>query len=208
MTEYFSPETTVYRGCCHVIKIEAKFIRGTAVSARDTGARLGTWVQHFCASHAITRERRKTDQVRSGHTQRSPVVQGACRSIHRTRSKHASLWCVFHALAKPVRRSRDSTHAVPHARIPVASPQLSPTRLTYRRAIRSYGRHRDNAGWNCMRHTVAKFSKEVSKEKCTCCTYHVRGPRLYSGSGFPLQKPNNTPLSITVAMEKTQAEAL
>ena len=89
----------------------------------------------------------------------------------------------FSRVGQAVGRSRDSTHAVPHARIPVTSPQSSPAELTYRRAIRTCVPHRDNAGWNCMRHTVAKFSKEVSKEKCTCCTYHVRGPRLYPSTG-------------------------
>jgi len=33
MTEYYLPETTAYRGCYHVIKIEAKFVRGTAINA-------------------------------------------------------------------------------------------------------------------------------------------------------------------------------
>src|SRR5215831_11152883 len=56
MTEYCMLETTVHRSYRHITKIEAKFIRGTAVNVRDTGTRLGSWVQHFCASHATTRE--------------------------------------------------------------------------------------------------------------------------------------------------------
>jgi hypothetical protein len=120
MTEYYPPETTVYCGGCHVIKIEAKFVRGIAVNARDTGARLGSWVQHFCVSHAATRKRRKTDHVRSGHTQRSPIVQGARRSIpgqsHQLICVLSMYYSVFSAVTgvlRPILASEDSALAHP-----------------------------------------------------------------------------------------------
>jgi transposase len=49
MTEYYPPETIVYRGCCHVIKIEAKFV------LRHSGQRTRHWCQARCLGAAFLR---------------------------------------------------------------------------------------------------------------------------------------------------------